>query len=389
MSLGRGGYEELWSVQFRPTHNKRAIFRAFNSLKILTIIGARPQFIKASAVSHALREAGVREVLLHTGQHYDADMSKVFFDELNLPEPNYHFSHGGGSHGVMTGAMMTSIEPVVLAEKPDWVLVYGDTNSTLAGALVASKLHVPVAHVEAGLRSFNRAMPEEINRICTDHVSDLLFCSSSGPVKLLANEGISKGVHEVGDVMADSLALARLRTTEEPERLHRIVGRKHTPYALMTLHRAENTENPVRLRAILDGIANLGPILLPLHPRTAKALVSIGLSLPPNVKTVSPLGYLDMVSVLSNCERVLTDSGGLQKEAWWARKPCVTLRDETEWTETVAAGWNLIVGADSKKIQVSGAWTPSPFDGQDPYGGEGASGKIAAMLHGSVIPTLK
>ena len=353
-------------------------------MKILTIIGARPQFIKASAVSHALWEAGVQEVLLHTGQHYDADMSKVFFDELNIPEPDYHFALGGGNHGAMTGAMMTAIEPVVLAEKPDWVLVYGDTNSTLAGALVASKLHVPVAHVEAGLRSFNRSMPEEINRICTDHVSDLLFCSSSAPLKLLAGEGITKGVHEVGDVMADSLALALRRSAAEPERLHRILGRNHAPYALMTLHRAENTDNPIRLRAILEGIANLGPILLPLHPRTGKALASLGLSLPPNVKTVSPLGYLDMVSVLSGCERVLTDSGGLQKEAWWARKPCITLRDETEWTETVSVGWNLIVGADSQKIQATATWNPPPFVGPDLYGGEGASAKIATILQTSI-----
>ncbi len=358
-------------------------------MKLLTIIGARPQFIKASAVSHALREAGVQEVLLHTGQHYDADMSKVFFDELNLPEPDYHFALGGGTHGAMTGAMMAAIEPVVLIEKPDWVLVYGDTNSTLAGALVASKLHVPVAHVESGLRSFNRAMPEEINRICTDHVSDLLFCSSSGPVKLLAGEGITTGVHEVGDVMADSFAVALRRTTGESKRLMRIVGSNYEPYTLMTLHRAENVDNPVRLGAILEGIANLGPILLPLHPRTGKILLSYGLSLPSNVKIVSPLGFLDMVSALSGCERVLTDSGGLQKEAWWARKPCITLRDETEWTETVAVGWNLIVGADSQKIQNSGTWNPPAYVVQDPYGGEGASGKIAAILSGSAVRSSK
>ncbi len=349
-------------------------------MKILTIIGARPQFIKAAVVSRALRDAGLQEVLLHTGQHFDNNMSQVFFEQLDMPEPEYHFALGGGGHGAMTGEMMKAIEPVIISEKPDWVMVYGDTNSTLAGALVAAKLHVPVAHVEAGLRSFNRRMPEEINRICTDHVSELLFCSSESSTRLLAGEGITKGVHIVGDVMADSLAYALRYSRSHPERFSSFLAGIPRPYSLLTLHRAENTDDPARLGSILDGISALGSVLFPVHPRTDKQLTRYGLHLPQNITRCSPLGYLEMTSALDGCDRVLTDSGGLQKEAWWARKPCITLRDETEWVETVEIGWNLVVGADAGKIRASSDWMPQPYEGADPFGGEGAASRIAGIF---------
>lgn len=349
-------------------------------MKILTIIGARPQFIKAAVVSRALRDAGLQEVLLHTGQHFDDNMSRVFFEQLGMSRPEYHFALGGGGHGEMTGEMMKAIEPVVLKENPDWVMVYGDTNSTLAGALVAAKLHVPVAHVEAGLRSFNRRMPEEINRICADHVSDLLFCSSESPARLLAGEGIVKGVHIVGDVMADSLAHALRYSRGHPERFSALLDGIPRPYSLLTLHRAENTDDPARLGSILDGVSALGPMLFPVHPRTDKQLARYHLHLPPNITRCPPLGYLEMAAALDGCARVLTDSGGLQKEAWWARKPCITLRDETEWVETVGIGWNLVVGADAGKIRASADWTPPPHPGVDPFGGEGAASRIAGIF---------
>ena len=319
-------------------------------MKVVTIVGARPQFIKAAAVSRALRKRHT-EVLVHTGQHYDYVMSGIFFDGLELPAPDVTLEVGSGAHGWQTGRMLEGIEQVILAQRPEWVLVYGDTNSTLAGALAAAKLHVPVAHVEAGLRSFNRRMPEEVNRVMADHVSELLFCPSEPAVKNLAAEGITRGVHVVGDVMLDVLNWARKRAEARlAETLERF-GVKPGKYLLVTVHRSENTDAPERLSAIVAALNELQePVLFPIHPRSKKMLGAGGYQLKPHVRLIEPLGYFDMVLMSSAARMILTDSGGVQKEAYWLGVPCVTLRDETEWVETVQAGWNRLVGADRERI---------------------------------------
>ena len=315
-------------------------------MKVLTIVGARPQFIKAAPVSRALR-AGHVEVLVHTGQHYDETMSAAFFRDLELPEPDVNLGVGGGTHAAMTGEMLRRLEPVLLEHEPDEILVYGDTNSTLAGALVAAKLAYPdgrrpwLAHVEAGLRSFNRRMPEERNRVVADHLADLLLVPTQGAMEHLAREGLGDRAELVGDVMVDSHAWATARADEHLPETARGIGR----YVLLTLHRAENVDDPVRLRRILDGLALELPVLFPVHPRTRAALDRSGIRLPDNVVPLEPVGYLEMVALQSRCHVVATDSGGLQKEAYLAGVPCITLRAETEWTETVAAGWNRVVDA--------------------------------------------
>ncbi len=313
-------------------------------LKILTVVGARPQFIKAAAVSRAIRETEeLAEVMLHTGQHFDPNMSDVFFDELDIPKPRHHLGIHGGGHGDMTGRMLIAIEPILVAEKPDWVVVYGDTNSTLAASLAASKLHIPVAHVEAGLRSFNRRMPEEINRLVTDHLCMLHFCPTTTAVANLAAEGVTEGVHHVGDVMYD----ATLFATDKAERsssLVRDLGLEPNGYALATVHRAENTNDPRQLRAVIEFLrerAQTHPVVLPLHPRTRQAASRMGVELD-GLRVIGPIGYIDMAKLLHHAREVYTDSGGLQKEAYFHRVPCVTLRDETEWTETIAHGWNRL-----------------------------------------------
>ena len=310
---------------------------------VLTIVGARPQFIKAAPVSHALASAGIAEVLVHTGQHFDALMSDVFFDELDIPKPAHNLEVNSLGHGAMTGRMLERIEQTLLDEKPDLVLIYGDTNSTVAGALAASKLHIPVAHVEAGLRSFNRRMPEEINRVVADHLSAMLFCPTATAVKNLANEGITKGVYAVGDVMFDT-TISAVKRAKERSRILETLGLKKAGYSVATIHRAENTDDPgrfLRVVAWLEKAAADAPVIMPVHPRTRKLMESKGIA-PKGVKLIEPLGYLDMALLVHNCVAVFTDSGGLQKEAYFHRVPCVTLRDETEWVETVDAGWNRL-----------------------------------------------
>ncbi len=321
-------------------------------MRIVSIVGARPQFIKAAPVSRALRHASCHtEVLVHTGQHYDENMSAVFFDELNIPPPNYNLGVGSGSHGAQTGEMLAKIEKVLLDEKPDWVLIYGDTNSTLAGALAAAKLHIKVAHVEAGLRSFNRAMPEEINRVAADHISDLLLCPSQTAVGNLAKEGITSGVHLVGDVMADALAFATTRAEERSDVLAQL-GLTERGYLLATVHRAENTDDSARLRNILSAFAEMNePVIFPIHPRTRKRIEAFNLKFEiQNLQLIEPVGYLDMVMLEQSARMILTDSGGVQKEAYWLGVPCITLRDETEWVETIQANWNILAGADTTRI---------------------------------------
>ncbi|AJF07641.1 non-hydrolyzing UDP-N-acetylglucosamine 2-epimerase [Geoalkalibacter subterraneus] len=349
--------------------------------KILTVIGARPQFIKASVVSRAIQQTdGLEEILLHTGQHFDANMSDIFFNQLNIPRPDFQLDIHGGRHGEMTGRMLKEIEKALLAHKPDRVLVYGDTNSTLAGALAAAKLHVPVAHVEAGLRSFNMQMPEEINRILTDQVSDLLFCPTDAAVQNLNNEGFANKpvqVLQVGDVMQDS-ALLFTEKAEPP------AGDLPERFVLATLHRAENTDYPERLAAIVAALnqihGTLVPVVLPLHPRTRKLIAQHGLELKAHL--IDPVGYFEMVWLLDHCQLVLTDSGGVQKEAFFFGKPCVTMRDQTEWVELVAIGANQLVGADSRKIieAVKTNFGREVQDTQELYGGGKAADKIVEVL---------
>lgn len=312
--------------------------------RILTVVGARPQLIKAAAVSRAIQaRSDLRECLVHTGQHFDAGMSDVFFDELGIPAPAHHLGIHGGGHGEMTGRMLVALERVMQQERPDCVLVYGDTNSTLAGALAAAKLNLPVAHVEAGLRSFNRRMPEEINRIVADRLSALLFCPTATSVANLANEGMKAGVHAVGDVMYDVTLHAGEAARKQSKILDRL-GLTPKGYALATVHRAENTDDPAALEAVLAYLRDRGrerPVVLPLHPRTREAARRAGATFDGLVLT-EPLGFLDMHRLLANAAGVFTDSGGVQKEAYFHRVPCVTLRAETEWVETVEAGWNRL-----------------------------------------------
>lgn len=320
-------------------------------MKIVTIIGARPQFIKAASFSAVVRREHT-EILVHTGQHYDNNMSDIFFNELDIPKPDYHLGVGSANHGAQTGRMLEKIEDLLLTEKPDGVLVYGDTNSTLAGALAASKLHIPVFHVEAGLRSYNRLMPEEQNRVLTDHISTLLFCPTKTAVDNLVKEGITEGVFNTGDIMYDAvlkyITFAERRYTNdrwlaELRKEHKgIPDLKEKEYYLATIHRAENTDDPGKLREIFFAFEHLDkPVLLSLHPRTRKMLSGLNLVLS-NVIIIQPVGYLLMLYLTANAYMVLTDSGGLQKEAYFLKTPCTTLREQTEWVETLENGWNVL-----------------------------------------------
>lgn len=348
-------------------------------MKLITVIGARPQFIKAAAVSRKLT-GRIEEVIVHTGQHYDANMSDVFFGELDIPKPAFHLNIGSGSHGEMTGKMLMGIEQVLLQEKPDALMVYGDTNSTLAGALAASKLLIPVIHVEAGLRSFNRAMPEEKNRILTDHISDFLFVPTQTGVDNLKREGIEKGVHLCGDVMYDGILHYSAIAAKNSAILEQL-GAEPGKYSLCTIHRAENTDDPSRLVSIFSALGTSGePIILPLHPRTQRFIQEYGISAAPNIRITDPLGYLDMIRLMSASARIITDSGGIQKEAFFLNKPCITLRDETEWVETVRNGWNVICGADEAKILDAIAHFRPTAPRNDYFGDGNASGKIVDEL---------
>lgn len=320
-------------------------------MKIVSVIGARPQFIKCAPVSRELRKKH-HEVLVHTGQHYDHDMSDVFFEELHIPKPDYNLNVGSGTHGKQTGAMLAGIEEILLNEKPDLLLVYGDTNSTIAGALAAAKLHIKVAHVEAGLRSFDRSMPEEINRVLTDHISNILFCPTQTAVDNLVKEGITKGVILVGDVMTDALEY-NYNLAEKSSRMIEKLGVTRGKYLAVTIHRPSNTDNKEHMVDIMDALGQTGEdVVFPAHPRTIKYLKEYGLleALPENIKVIEPLGYLDMLMLMGSAKKVITDSGGVQKEAYMLKVPCITLRDNTEWVETVESGWNVLVGANSNLI---------------------------------------
>lgn len=355
-------------------------------MKVITVLGARPQFIKAAPVCRAMAaEPSVTSRLLHTGQHFDDEMSAVFFEELGLPAPDWNLGLGSGTHGLMTGRMLGAVEEVLLDEAPDWVLVFGDTNSTLAGALAASKLPAQLAHVEAGLRSFNRTMPEEINRVVTDHLSDLCFAPTRLAAENLANEGIPRAqVVESGDVMYDAALLFRERSRDRGGPSLDLPA--DAPFILATIHRAENTDDPVRLRAVTEGLARVSrevPVILPLHPRTAQAIEQLGGVDLAGVTVVAPLGYLDMVALEARAALIVTDSGGVQKEAFFYRRPCVTLRDETEWQELVDLGWNRVVRPSSPEVvaeAVAAALVAPPGADAAPYGDGHAADVIVDTL---------
>ncbi|MCZ7394012.1 MAG: UDP-N-acetylglucosamine 2-epimerase (non-hydrolyzing) [Candidatus Methanoperedens sp.] len=347
-------------------------------MKLISIVGARPQFIKCAPLSRELRKEH-EEILVHTGQHYDHEMSDIFFEELNIPKPDYNLGIGSGSHGEQTGKILIEIEKVLMKEKPDLVIVYGDTNSTLAGALAAAKLHIKVAHVEAGLRSFDRSMPEEINRVLTDHTSDLLFCPTQTAVDNLANEGITAGVHLVGDVMVDALEY-NLKIAEKKSGIIEELALEKGKYLVITVHRPGNTDSRENMTNIIGALREAGRVVVfPVHPRTEKYLREYGLLMPENVKLIKPLGYLDMLRLMANAGKILTDSGGIQKEAYVLGVPCITLRENTEWVETLEGGWNVLVGAEKRKI-LEGVRSLSPRGGQRKvFGGKGASKRILQL----------
>jgi UDP-N-acetylglucosamine 2-epimerase len=355
-------------------------------MKILTIVGARPQFIKAAPVCQELKARGYSEYLVHTGQHYDYEMSQAFFEELNIKPPDINLGVGSGSHAKQTGEMLIGIEEAIKRQHPDWVLVYGDTNSTQAGALAAAKIPVPIAHIEAGLRSFNRSMPEEINRIVVDHISDLLLCPSEIAVRNLAAEGITRGVHMVGDVMHDALRWA-VACAQKKSNILEELGLQTGAYLLATIHRAGNTDNPERLRRILTALGQLAqrePVVFPVHPRTRNMIDSLGFeSKFPGVRFLPPCSYINMVRLEQSARVILTDSGGIQKEAYWLSVPCVTLREETEWVETVETGWNQVVGTDTGRIIKAALHLPQPEAHPLLYGdGQAASRCVEALANG-------
>lgn len=353
-------------------------------MKIVTVLGARPQFIKAATVSRVLRENKIEEIIVHTGQHYDANMSDIFFDEMVIPKPNHFLNISGLSHGAMTGQMMEKIEGVLKAEKPDFVLVYGDTNSTLAGALAAAKLHIPIAHVEAGLRSFNMRMPEEINRILTDRISTKLYCPTSTAIENLQREGFDNFDCEIvlsGDVMYDAALFYSERSGGYPTLEKYELG--SGDYFLATIHRAENTDSIENLEAIVDVLNTLNeqhPVVLPLHPRTRKIIQDR--NLPVTFQVIDPVGYFDMLNLIKGSRMVLTDSGGLQKEAYFFQKFCVTMRDQTEWVELVKGGFNILTGADKPKIYSAvQQFLTRKFDSKsDLYGSGNAASVIVKNL---------
>ncbi|MCU1307527.1 MAG: UDP-N-acetylglucosamine 2-epimerase [Acidobacteriaceae bacterium] len=358
-------------------------------MKVATVLGARPQFIKAAVVSKAFSlSPEIDELIIHTGQHYDENMSDVFFQELDIAKPAYNLGIGSGLHGFQSGRMLEAIESMLLEEAPDWVLVYGDTNSTLAGALAAAKLHIPVAHVEAGLRSFDRRMPEEINRVVADHTSDLLFVPTKTALQNLRREGLpDSAIHVVGDVMYDAAIYFGSKANARSQILDEF-GLRSGEYVLATLHRAENTDNVDRLSSILEGLAQIArevPVVLPIHPRTRKVLVANGIvrEISQRVRLIEPVGYLEMMMLEKNARLIATDSGGVQKEAYFHGVPCVTFRDRTEWVELIEMGWNRLAPPVSPATMISGlrdGLESTPRSTQTPYGDGHAAERIVQIL---------
>jgi len=352
-------------------------------MRILSVVGARPEFIQAMPISRALSTHD-QEIVVHTGQHYDYQMSQTFFDELEIPAPDYNLEVGSGSHAHQTAEIMTRLEEVILREKPDLVIVRGDTNSTIASALVAGKLTIPFAHVEAGERSFNRAMPEEINRLVADRLADFHFCVSRAAVDNLTLEGISETVYQVGDVMLDALMYARPLARTRSNILDRL-NIEPQKYSLVTIHRSANTDDPVRLKEIFSALDQVSEtVILPIHPRTAKVLSALNLHLEKHIKMIDPVGYFDMLTLEENARLIATDSGGVQREAYYMSVPCLTLRDETEWVATVETGWNKLVGADRKMILDAWFTIDPPSNHPFIYGDGTAGVHIVDIINKSV-----
>lgn len=350
-------------------------------MKIVSVVGARPQFIKLAPVSRAIRAAGHHEIIVHTGQHYDERMSGAFFVELEIPAPDYDLEIGSGQHGEQTGRMLAAIEDVLLRERPDGVIVFGDTNSTLAAALAAVKLHIPVGHVEAGLRSFDRAMPEEVNRVLTDHISSRLYCPTQTAVAHLRDEGVTAGVELTGDVMYDMLRQMQPRMLDRAPTLLAALGVEPKRFTLATVHRAASTDDPATLGRIVSGLARLeSPVIFPIHPRTRKLIDQYGLTVGALVNIIEPVGYLDMLTLTASAHRMVTDSGGVQKEAFLLGTPCVTLRDTTEWPETIEVGWNVLVASDPDALLAAWRANPPARPPVNPYGEGDAARRIAASL---------
>lgn len=352
--------------------------------KIITVIGARPQFVKAATLSRQFLLLGIEELIIHTGQHFDANMSEVFFTEMEIPKPAYQLDIHGLTHGAMTGRMLEAIEEILLKEKPDGVVVYGDTNSTLAGALAASKLHIPVIHVEAGLRSFNMEMPEEINRILTDRISDILFCPTETAVNNLQKEGYASmpvQIFKNGDVMQDAAIYYAEKAEQKSDILHKI---NEPSFVLGTIHRQENTDSPEKLIEIVKGLNQINqqiPVIVPLHPRTRQLLLQQNII--PEFKLINPVGYFDMIMLLKSCNMVITDSGGVQKEAFFFGKHCITLREQTEWVELVENGFNILVGSDPEKLNTAFDYFKTKISdfSVDLYGKGQAAKLIAAEIY--------
>jgi UDP-N-acetylglucosamine 2-epimerase len=350
-------------------------------VKIMTIVGARPEFIQIAPVTRAIRRRHT-EIMVHSGQHYDENMSSVFFSDLGIPEPDVNLGVGGGGHGQMTGQMLIKMEAAMLEYAPDWVVVFGDTNSTIAGGMAAAKLHLPVAHIEAGLRSYDRKMPEEVNRVLTDHLSTLLFAPTAAAVENLAKEGIRDGVKLVGDVRVDVVMQTVERSKARQAALLQATGlAAGEAFALATIHRASNTDDRARLTEIVSAFNTLDlPVVLPVHPRLKKMMAEFGLTFSGNVRSIEPIGFVDMVALLDACRIVVTDSGGLQKEAYMLRRPAVTVRDTTEWIETVHSGWNRLTEPADFKAAAAAALAPPPAAHPDFYGAPGVCERIVDEL---------
>ena len=352
-------------------------------MKIATIVGARPQFIKYACLYNDLRKE-YDEILIHTGQHYDYEMSKIFFDQFHIPTPNYNLNIHENTHGKQTGKMIIEIEKILLKEKPDLTLVFGDTNSTLAGALTSTKLHIPTAHIEAGLRSFDREMPEEINRVLTDHMSEILFAPTKYAMQNLKNEGIKKNIYNVGDLMYD--LLMQLTHLIEKSNILEKLNIQSKKYILFTLHRQSNTDNIKNITTILSSLSSIDEnIIFPIHPRTFKKIKEYNVNVGKNIKIIKPLGYIDFLSLEKNAKKIITDSGGIQKEAYIFKVPCITLREDTEWVETVDDDWNILVGSNKEKI-INAINNFSPNNKQfNHYGNGNANKKIIKIINNNPI----
>ncbi|MBC8376171.1 MAG: UDP-N-acetylglucosamine 2-epimerase (non-hydrolyzing) [FCB group bacterium] len=354
-------------------------------MKLVTIIGARPQFVKASVISKALRDAGHTEILVNTGQHYDDNMARIFFEEMGIPKPDYDLGVGSGTHASQTASTLVGIEKILFIEKPDFIIVFGDTNATVAGALAAAKCHIKIVHIEAGLRSYNRKMPEEINRVVTDVLSDLLFVPTQVAVDNLNREGITSGIYIVGDVMVDAL-ITYTKIAEKKSHVLKELSLEKEKFLLMTIHRPSNADSDERLLSILKEVSRIDlPVIFPVHPRSRTRVEKLISQTDGNIRIIDPVGYLDMMMLEKYASIIITDSGGVQKEAYLHKTPCLTVRGETEWVETVRDGWNYIVGDQLEQISILSNNFPKPKEWHPHYGDGTSSARIVEILEGTQV----